>query len=297
MLFAQEIRGKDDWARLFQSAEAFRPLIESIFASHGLPFTQVGNCTPGTNAVFRVGPSIIKLFAPPESGFSSGEDYETERFGLSRANRLGALAPRLLASGTREDRYRFDYLVMEAVPGQELGAVSDGFSDAEKQRIGRTLREFVAQMDTPCEPFNSHRLRGPAAEARWAAFPDSFLASREAYLAQAVCGAPGYIHGDLTCDNILVTPEGELCVIDYADALLAPPEVELACIICEAFRLEKPYLTGFFGAYDPETLTESCLIGLLLHDFGENIIRDHFAAPQDIPDVAALRRLIRAALA
>ena len=68
-------------------------------------------------------------------------------------------------------------------------------------------------------------------------------------------------------------------------------------MICEAFQLEKPYLTGFFGDYDPAVLVETCLTGLLLHDFGANIICDHFAAPQDVTDVAALRCLIREALA
>lgn len=297
MLFLHTIDGKDDWARLFQSIEAFQPLIERIFAEHALPFTGVANCTPGTNAVFRVGPYIVKLFAPPESGFSAGGEYETERFGLSRAGRIGARAPRLVAAGTAEDRYRFDYLVMEAVPGQELGDVSASLPDEAKQRIGRELRQFVSQMDTPCEAFTTHRLRSPEAEARWESFPTAFRAERESYLARAVYGEPGYIHGDLTSDNILVTPEGELCVIDYADALTAPPEVELACVVCEAFQLEKPYLAGFFGAYDPAALAETCLAGLLLHDFGENIIRDHFAAPQDVADVDALRRLLLRALA
>ena len=214
MLFLHAIGGKDDWARLFQSIEAFRPLLERIFAEHGLPFAEVTNCTPGTNAVFRVGTYIVKIFAPPESGFSAGGEYETERFGLLRAGRTGARAPRLSAAGTIEDCYRFAYLVMEAVPGQELGDVSDCLSDTAKRRIGRELREFVAQMDTPCETFTTHRLRSPEAEARWESFPAVFRAEREVYLARAVCGETGYIHGDLTRDNILVTPEGKLCVID-----------------------------------------------------------------------------------
>ncbi len=292
MLFSSTIGGKDDWARLFQSAEAFCPLIEQIFKTHGLPFSEVENCTPGTNAVFRVGSFVVKIFAPMESGFSSGEDYETERFGLSRANRIGARAPRLYAAGTIEDRYRFDYLVMEAVPGQELGVVMDRLSAEEKRRIGRELRRFVDQMDTPCEPFHAGRLRNAAAAERWTPFSPAFLREREAFLARAPRSAPVYVHGDLTCDNILITPEGELCVIDYADALTAPIEVELACVMCEAFYLEKPFLAGFFGDYDPESLAETCLVGLLLHEFGANIIESRLAAPQDVESVGALRRLL-----
>lgn len=293
MLFTCTINGKNDWAAVFQSIPAFRPLIEAIFTRHGLPFSDVANCTPGTNAVFCVGTYIIKIFAPPESGFSTGEDYAVERFGFSRANALGVPAPRLAAYGTMEDRYRFDYLVMERVPGHALGEITDSLPDTEKTRIGRALHGFTTRMDTPCEPFHTRRLRGASAEARWNCFTDAFRAERAAYLARMSYGAPVYVHGDLTRDNILVTPEGGICVIDYADALAAPPEVELACVMCEAFQLEKPYLAGFFGTYEPSALAETCLAGLLLHDFGANIIRDRFAAPQDVGGIAVLRRMIR----
>lgn len=293
MFFTYTINGKSDWAAVFQSIPAFQPLVEAIFSRHGLPFSDLTNCTPGTNAVFCVGAYIVKIFAPPESGFSTGEDYAVECFGLSRANALGVPAPRLAAYGTMEDRYRFDYLVMERVPGHALGEITDSLSDKEKTRIGRELRHFTTRMDTPCEPFHTRQLRGASAEARWDCFPEAFRAERAAYLARVPYGAPVYVHGDLTRDNILVTPEGAIRVIDYADALTAPPEVELACVMCEAFQLEKPYLAGFFGTYAPGALAETCLAGLLLHDFGANIVCDRFAAPRDVENVAVLRRLIR----
>lgn len=37
-----------------------------------------------------------------------------------------------------------------------------------------------------------------------------------------------YVHGDLTCDNILLDPSGTLYIVDFADAALAPAEYELA---------------------------------------------------------------------
>lgn len=296
MLFRENIAGRKDWAALFQSIEAFRPLVEAIFQRHGLPCTAIANTTPGTNAVFRVDAYIIKIFAPMESGFSTGRDYETERFGLARANALGVPSPRLVASGTVEDRYRFDYLVMACVPGRELACVRDTLPDAEKMRIGRELRGFVQKMDVPCEKFSARPLRSPMAEARWGCFSDAFRAEREAYLAGTSYDTPVYIHGDLTDENILLSPEGGVCVIDYADALEAPPEVELACVMCEAFRLERPYLTGFFGAYEPPALAETCLAGLLLHDFGANMICERIAPPENVPGVKELRELLVARL-
>lgn len=216
MLFPYKIEGKDDWAQLFQSARAFEPLAKAIFQRHGLPFCALARTKPGTNAVFFAGEYVLKIFAPMESGFSTGRDYETERFGLARAAALGVSSPHLTASGTVQDRYRFDYLVMARVPGRELGEMMDALAADERMNIGRSLRAFVRRMDTPCEAFPARPLRSPAAEVRWACFPDTFCAEREAYLAGTAYGAPVYIHGDLTCDNILVTPKGGICVIDYA---------------------------------------------------------------------------------
>lgn len=88
MLFPYKIEGKDDWAQLFQSARAFEPLAKAIFQRHGLPFCALARTKPGTNAVFFAGEYVLKIFAPMESGFSTGRDYETERFGLARAAAL-----------------------------------------------------------------------------------------------------------------------------------------------------------------------------------------------------------------
>jgi len=106
-LFTAQINGWQSWGKIFQSIRDLEPLIKYIFRHHNLPFTEIENCTPGTNAVFKVGGLVTKIFAPKESGMDTYSDYKTELFGIERANRLGIQVPQLVLNGTVEDKYIF----------------------------------------------------------------------------------------------------------------------------------------------------------------------------------------------
>ena len=61
-LFKERIENWQDWENVFCSVAAFTPLIEQIFRLENLPFAGVENLKPGTNAVFKVGGYVIKIF-------------------------------------------------------------------------------------------------------------------------------------------------------------------------------------------------------------------------------------------
>lgn len=282
MLFNHSIHNLEDWGRLFQDKKVFKPLVEYIFQEHGIVFSGMEHCTPGSNAVFRTGKYIIKIFAPEESEIGKESDFVTEQFGIARANQLNIPAPRLLASGVIKDKYIFRYLVLAFIEGKSLTEISRGLSGEERMKIGQDLRKIVDRMDIPCETFNEHVLFGKSAEDRWKAFPAGFQKERKEYLKSQGIKTEVYVHGDLNPDNIIIDKNKEIRIIDFADALLAPMELELAAIICDGFRFNPDYLRGFLGKYDNRELAEKLLYGLLIHDYGVNIIRDNIGNPGDI---------------
>ena len=121
MLFAHTIQSWEDWADVYQSIPAFTPLIQEIFRREGLPFSPLSPLTPGTNAVFRSGELVVKVFFPRESGLDPEGDFQNEGAVCRLLTQRQVPVPQLLASGRLEDRYTFPYLVTQFCPGEELG--------------------------------------------------------------------------------------------------------------------------------------------------------------------------------
>lgn len=292
MMFNYKIDSLSSWGEVFQSVDAFKPMIEFIFRKHKLEFTGIENCTPGSNAVFKVGAYIVKIFAPKESTIGGEDDYYTELFGLRRANDLKVATPKLYAYGIIEDKYRFPYLVMEHVKGESLNNKISSLTREEKRNVGAQLRGFVENLDVECEKFNSHVLLSSAAEERWKSMNPEFQKERKNYISNISDFHNVYIHGDLNEDNIIIKEDNDIRVIDYADGYIAPIEVEYACLIFDGFHFDKDCLSGFFGDYNSCDLAETCIKGLMLHDYGYNLIRDNIMEWKEISGISQLKDII-----
>jgi len=186
---------------------------------------------------------------------------------------------------------------MEHISGASFGQLERGLTDYEKTKYARQLREITDRMNTPCERFNHYDVVDRALHCeRWGKFPLSFQYERREYLKKYEMKNPVYVHGDMNPDNVLVDAKGKLYIVDFADAVLAPAEYELAAIVCELFCFEKPYMDGYFGEYDAAGLAEKCFEGLLLHDFGYNIIRSNLGRIDEITSLAVLKKRLYTAI-
>ena len=293
-LFTPNIENWDDWGRLFQSIQAFVALIELIMDAENLPKAELKNLTPGTNAVFRAGDYVVKVFAPAESGYDQTSDLKTELFATRRANALGVSAPRLVADGYVDDIYRFAYIITEFIEGVELPDAVKLMTNDERIWIGRKLRAAADLMNTPCAPFNDTDVVG--GESRipgWSKYSARFNAERLEYKRTHDFGEKVFVHGDLCGDNIIVTPGGELYLIDFADSVLAPVSYEHSLVAMELLSYGAAALRGFFGECPAERLADMCCEGLLIHAFGGGIIEHALGNPSGIAGVADLRERLR----
>jgi len=288
-LFTEQINNWQEWGGIFQSISVFTPLVEYILRKENLTVTEIENLTPGTNAVFKVGDYVIKIFAPAESGIDQTLDLETELFSTRRANAIGVSAPKLIANGYIEDKYCFGYMITEYINGVELEEAVKTMSDEEKKLVGQKLRQICDKMNTPCEPFNGiDIINDKGRYHRWDNYPERFKSERFEYIKTYDFGQKVFVHGDLCLDNILVSPEGELFIIDFADAVLAPVIYEHALAVF-SFELDPALLHGYFSDYTNERFMEMCFNGLLIHDFGGDIVRDCVGKPSEILSLDDLR--------
>ena len=291
-LFTAQINNWSEWGKLFQDIGTWQPLIKNIFQKENLPFAPIENLKPGTNAVFKVSGYVIKIFAPTEAGMEVGTNFDTELFGMTRANTLFIPTPKVITSGVADDKYRFRYMVMEFIDATALGDIEEKLSFDEKIIIGKKLRKITDRLNTPCADFDPvDVIQNAVKNDDWLDYPDSFNAERLAYIADMKITESEnvYCHGDLNPDNIFVDDNLDLYLIDFADAMYAPAGYEQALIACELFCFEKPYMTGYFGDYSVDEIVDLCAAWLPVHDSGEHTLRCNIGPASEITSFKVMR--------
>ena len=274
-VFTTEIDGWDTWCKIFQSIPVWKPLVNLILEKENLPVSEIENLTPGSNAVFKSGNYVVKIFAPKEFGFYGDAEDKTEKFSLNFAQSRGVPVSKLVAHGEVKDKYDFFYMILEYINGTELWQVSEKLSDNEKFDIARRLREITDLMNIPCEDFNGiDIIHDEDRHKRWANYPERFRNERLEYIKSRDFGEKVFIHGDLCDDNIIIDNKGEVYIIDFADAVLAPICYEHAHIACYTFNFDKSYLRGYFGDYKADELADICFNGMLIHAYGGDILTE-----------------------
>ena len=299
-LFSEQINSWHDWGKLFQSISAFTPLVEHIFRNENLPLLKIENLNPGTNAVFRVGEYVIKIFAPIESDDHKGgygTDVDVELFGIKLANERGVPAPRLIAEGVIEDKYCFRYMIMDYIHGRLLEKIENELTYEQKVIIGKNVRKITDKLNAPpCENFTPIDVIQFAKSSRdWIdheGFPESFEAERQAYLADFCIdeNKKVYCHGDFHVGNVLVDDEMNVYIVDFADAMYAPAEYELLYIVSALFCFEKPYMVGYFGGdYSVDDIVNLCMTWLPVHAWGHATTEGNLENVAEITSLAILR--------
>jgi len=274
--FTETLATWDDWCRLFTSKEAFGPLSDAIYEREGLPPAPLESCTPGTNAVFKKGAYVVKIFIPNTGELRFTTDFGKELSALRRAEAAGVRTARPLAWGEMADKYTFPYMIMEWVPGPEAGMVFARLTPAGKARWVAEMKENLRRINTPARSDGGEFLRKQSREnERWKAFRPNVRREIRRRVESMDYSDMVYVHGDLTNDNVLVTPEG-LCILDFADSCAAPAYYEYPPLLLSLFQADPEMFRLFAAGYpggEGEVL-EDLYSGILIHDFGGGILRD-----------------------
>lgn len=275
MLFNEPIHNWSEWGAIFQSTEAFTPLAKEIFRREGLAFSGLENLTPGTNAVFRAGNYVVKIFAPRESGLEPQVDYANESAVCGALTRWEISTPRLIAHGKIQDTYLFYYLVTEYCPGEEAGQWLENASPSQLEDFIRQLKELLQTLHRPAEGLISPvNLLGRAlGNPRLERLPVSLRNEMAERAARLDLTDTVLVHGDLTGENILIGADNQPIIIDCADSCLAPWWYELAPLVFELFHCRGDLLR-LFADTDPEAFVEQIMDAVCIHDFGANILWD-----------------------
>jgi len=302
--FTEILDGEDSWERICQRLDVFEPLIKRIFIHESLPMGNISNTKPSANAVYKVEILIVKIFAPKESRHNAESLYKTELFGQARAISLGVPVPKIYASGIIKDKYEFPYIVSEFIDGAELKEIFGGMSSNEKYILGQKLRKISDKMNTSCEPFNAFDCISSAegGHVGWLidlGFGEKYLEERKAHIFSLGLHKDDLVfcHGDFNLCNALYDKSGEIFLLDFADAILAPACIEHMTIALSA-NFDHSFIRGYFGDVTLHELINICINGFMLSINGAWILANHadlkltdgraFAAVDSLADLKAL---------
>lgn len=305
-LFHKEINNWDSWGAVYQSIEDFRPLIQEIFEREQLAGSaDISLLKPGTNAVFKAGCYVIKIFAPTQSGLNTDQDYHAELLSMQRAINHGIRTPRIVAASTIVDKYVFKYMIMDYIEGQSAGDAIRSFTLLQKRQFVGKLQCDLAKLNTlPDQQISREAVIERAVHNdRWKVVSPVVRLQIADFLSAYEITTCVNVHGDLTGDNVLIDPTENVYIIDFADSTLAPAEYEYPPIVFELFHSDAAavnlFLQGLEMNYD--RFIDQLFAGTILHDFGANFVKDIYETytgrnVRELSDIAEIKRLIYAQL-
>ena len=274
-VFLGEIKDWDTWGEVFQSISLFKNLIIKIFEKENLEISEISNVTPGTNAVFKVGNYIIKIFVPIESGYDAEKDYFFEITGMKRAMQLGINIPNLIATSEIKDKYLFRYIIMDYINGKEAKDVLKKYSLDEKINFVKQLKSNLNKMNTsPNKDFKIIDIKEKALKNnRWNILKPHVVNQIKSLIKEYKEDEKVYVHGDITSDNVIIDENGKLYIIDFADGTIASKEYELPPILFDLFDFDKDMIKEFIGNIDLTDFIEKTFYSIFIHEFGIYFIK------------------------
>jgi hygromycin-B 7''-O-kinase len=275
-----------EYSRRFDEPTFGLSLARMVCARHGLP-DPLTRHLEGSSLVFRTADDRWLKLTPPF--FAESADAELK---VARAveGKLPVPVPTILHTGAIGG---WRYIIAAHVPGIQLQRVIAELTEADFEALavdlGRFLAAFhaiqVADFGRESGPWSHylersirdaaqiHRSRGNSAE--WTGQIAALLAREREQLARL--GPPVLVHGDLTPEHVMlhrVSGGWRLSgVLDLADAMLAPAELDAAVPMLDIFRgcgdLQRRFLreAGIAPAAQGERFSTLFMAIALLHPF------------------------------
>lgn len=275
MLFSNiVIDGWESWCAVKDDLPLFAPMLREIFARHGLPYTDAQPMPPATNAVFRVGPYAVKICAPAEVGWPMDD---TEAVAMRAALARGIHVPQIFARDTWRDTYDFPYIIMEYITAGDTGEALRAMDAAEKAAFGRDMAEILRRLHVPAREVAA--LPDNIAEIAlttdsWDPFPASLREDVRRATEALDSNAFVLVHSDLHAENVFIDAQKSIWLLDFGDAHIAPGWYDWPSVVFRLFSLDPIMVRAFFEGIEPDPVLDKLVDGLLLHDFGGDMLHD-----------------------
>jgi hygromycin-B 7''-O-kinase len=244
-----------------------------IAERHGASGT-INRIPEGSMPVFAVGDgAILKLFAAPHRRW-----YEAEHAFLDRIHGLlGVPTPEILGAGDESDGWA--YVLMSRLHGAPLDRALTDQPRPVQERALEALGGVVARLHAipvsglPVEDWEAYierQVAGCVEVQRRKGLADAWLAQLPSFLARhrpRPPHPPAIVHSELGPGHVLYERGAITGVIDFADACVGDPDLELPAVAIFVARGDRALYRRFLGALGREPAPERVLAYTLLHRY------------------------------
>ncbi|MCL2322369.1 MAG: phosphotransferase [Oscillospiraceae bacterium] len=275
MYFNHIINGIRSWIDVYQSIEAFEPLVKEILRKHNLKYDGMENLIPGSNVVFKLKDDmVIKIFSPGESGLSGGKLFYVEEPALKHAKSVGIPCPEVLFSGTFMDRYLFPYIIMDYIEGLSFIEKRKNYTSIQKKKFAEEIKKITKAMNIPIlDDYIPVLTKEDCMENyRWNDAQKCFCEDRKKIISEMSFSDLVYVHGDFKAANVIISDDEKIHIIDFADSHIAPIGYEMPYIVFGLFGCDEEMMKAYFGDYQNDEFYKKLTNNLLIHKFGIGIM-------------------------
>lgn len=255
--------------------EQWRAAMLQILARHSLSSTGLRPEPTGTAIVWSTDTAVVKLTQPRWAA-----DIEGEARGCHHCSALSVQVPAELAQGELSG---WPYVVLSRLPGVALDQVWPALSPTQRCEAARNIGAMVAELQA---------LPPPSPAPSWPAFLEQRIKAAASLPGPPllVAAIPGllrragphlrapvvFLHTELLGAHVLVDPAAPTVptgLIDFAEAMVGHPALELGALVDFLFHDEAGLLAAFFEGYGDGPLAaladdaEALLGAYLVHQY------------------------------
>lgn len=289
MIIQKQLITLDDWKDFISEQSAIDEIAKSILRECDILPRAFERINIGTNAVFDLGDTVLKIYASYEEAQHAWMDCRREITMLNMLKNAPFRVPSIIRTGYICDRYKMYYNILE-----KFNVLHPFFHDKYTLDISEyntciqelhkviqvinniPINTYIAQIySKPLRNFNKDN--------------DEYARYLKIYFRKNAFNL-GVVHGDLSETNIYLDHERNTVVLDFEDWMYAPIIVEYPTICFELLKTPQN-IQSFFNYTSLNKLIEMLIAGVLLHNESNRFLKNislQMGKPDEFPTISDL---------
>ena len=293
MIIQDKITSLVEWKRFVSEHFSITEIAKKVLSECNIGHSQFKRINIGTNAVFDLGNTILKIYATHEELPDAKMDYKRELLLSDALKGAPFRVPSIIEAGCIYDRYPIYYVLLQKMDGLHPFFDKQNISNVSEQRMRMNdLRNAVKYINT--YPMAAHIATYYSKPLKkYSIENDEYMYYLQRYFKHSMYDM-GIVHGDLSETNIYLDNEDNIVVLDFEDWMYAPIFVEYPTICFELLKTAQN-IQVYFDKTSFIELVEMLMAGILLHNESTRFLKKislKMGMPEKFPTIGELRSFL-----